>query len=190
MGAIVLPQQQDPFAQQLMALMAQSDARRAEKARLAQQQSQFEQTLGNETRLTDAQIAQANANAGTAGAITGKTKTETAATIIEPIKRDYDAILKNAGPEAAAKFVTGRLDAYKDNPEALQLLQAYATARPSLQQDETNQNIANYQRDVTGRVEAGGQNAIDVNTMMKLGTGEQLSAPAFGNQDTREFGPK
>lgn len=189
MGAIILPQQQqNPLAAQLMELLAQRDARAAESRRLAQQQSQFQQTFGLDEQRTAAQVAAEKAATDAANVTAGKTKYEIAAQVIEPLKRDFEVIAKNAGPEKASQWVSGQLARFASNPEAQELLRAYVEPRPHVLADDTNANIAKWHADTTGRVAEGGQNAMDVNLATLIGTGQQLSGPAFGNQDTREFG--
>jgi hypothetical protein len=56
--------------------------------------------------------------------------------------------------------------------------------------DRTNANLGKWREDTTARVAGGGKNVMDLNTTFKLGTGEQLTGPAFADQQQREQGPQ
>lgn len=194
MAAIVVQPQQNELAQTLMALFAQTDARAAERQRLAQQQGQLDRSYGLEKQQADAQVAALNASAGASGAATNKTNyevaTDRAGKIVAPIMANIEAMSRNGvKPENIAAYATGEMSRLGDDPEVKARLVGYLQPRPDLPSDATAANLATIARDTTGRVAAGGQNAIDVNLATKLGVGEQLSGPAFANQNTREFGP-
>lgn len=191
MAVITLPERRNPLDDAIMQILAQSDARRMERERLAQQQAQFDKTYGLDEQQTAAQVAALNAASGASAAQAGKTNYEVASDraglATAPIIKNYEAILNNAGPERAAEYIAGAAARISD-PEAQNRLRGYLETRPRLPMDDTNASLATYARDASGRVAGGGQNAMDVNLATKLLTGEQLSGAAFGNQDTREFG--
>lgn len=194
MAVITLPARDNNDLQTAIAqIWQQSEARRMERERLAQQQAQFAQTFGLEEKRSAAQIA-ADEAAARAAAAQGdesryKVASDRAGKVAAPILANFDKYVANGAYETGAKFIAGAASYYKDkDPEVFTILSGHLLQRDVLPSDTTAGNLAKYGSDVTGRVAAGGQNAIDVNLATKMLTGEQLTAPAFGNQDTREFG--
>lgn len=186
MGVITIQPQRSPFEAQLLQLYAMGDERAAERRRLAQQAAEFQQKFALDQELTDAQKASLAAAAGKASY---DVASDRAAKQVAPLVANFEIITKNAGPARATEYMAGQAQRFGDDPEVMSLLKPYLAARDTLPSDETNANLERWKSDTTGRVAGGGQNAMDVNFSTLLGTGQQLSAPAFGNQDTREFGP-
>lgn len=194
MGAIVVQPQPDDFAQQLMALFAQSDARAAERKRLEQQGSQFAQTFDLEKQRIAAQIAseatQADANKAIANKTNYDVNSARADHAAAPYMKYIDRMIADGRPPDSIAAYASRASEHSKNPEVTMRLAGYLIERDVLPSDMTNAHMAQIKEETTGRVADGGQNAIDVNLATKLMTADQLSAPAFGNQDTREFGMK
>lgn len=187
MAAIVIPNnRRDTFQQTLMAIFANMEEQERERKRLAQQESQFTRTLEAGRPLTEAQIRASNASAD--ATMAGVEHNKRVVTF-EENKVAADSFIKNAyEPLLAAGRIT----------EAEQLRSAYSknnplvawTERPATTLDEAAANLSRWKADTTKRVADGGQNVMDVNLATKLATGEQLTAPSFGNQEQREFGTK
>lgn len=195
MAAIVVPRQGNPLSAALMEIFAQSDMREAERRKLAQQASQFQQTYDLEKQSTAAQVAAAEAARRASGATADATNygvaSDRAGKIVAPIIANIEAMTKNGvPPDKISLYAQGEFSRLGDDNEVKARLIGYLQPREELPSDRTSANIARLHEDTTRRVADGGQNASDVNLTTKLGTGEQLSAPAFNNQDTREFGPK
>lgn len=210
LGVTVLPDT-NPMGDAVARMFDEFNRRKSEDSMRKQQQSQFDTSLAEQKRLNDAAISQHQSAAGLNEANTRSTDYQTLAarakTVSDSIMKTADQLAASGDHEKAAQFVVSalqNLDGVLEKSRGTKFEGDAATVRqlvgesllgtfvgrPDTNVDVTKRNAAQWTADATGRAAAGGQGAIDVNAAMKVGTGEQLSAPSFGNQQQREMGPK
>lgn len=194
MAVTYLPDNRDQLTQALLQMMAQSDARRAEAERQRLLKEDADRNYALNQRKTDAEVANYGASAKASEAQAGKfgyeVSSDRASKIAAPIIENFKAIVANGRPEEAANYVAAQAKRYESDPEVQAQLSGFFGVRPTLPTDERAAELSRWTADVAGRVAGGSQNAMDVNLATKMAVGEQLSAPAFGNQEQREMGLK
>jgi hypothetical protein len=171
--------------QMLMNFFAQQEERKRERERLAQQDAQFQQSFGLEKSLADSQIAATNAG------VTHQTETRN----FDQQKYHAEQFFKNIyGPLVQAGRVedaTKAAQAYsQQNPFVGQTLKSMEFGRPATDLDTSAQNVAAFTKTQTGLAAGGSDDAQARNFTTKMATGEQLTAPAFGDQQQRAAGPQ
>lgn len=210
LGVTVLPKD-NALGNAVAQAFAEFNRRKSEQEQLSQQESQYTRSLAEQRRLNDAAINEHGAATKEREANTKRTEYQTlddrAKAFADGVIQKADGVAKTGDHAKAAAYTTSTLDqldalvekakgtpmeadAVRFRQLAGERLLSRFVDTPDTDADVTARNATRWTADATGRAAAGGQGAIDVNAAMKVGTGEQLNAPAFGNQQQREMGPK
>lgn len=167
----------------VMQFIQQQQQKRAEAERMRVQQEQFDRSFGLQERQVNS-VVNANDDA------VQRANAEAAVKNMMPRLQKFSAEGNYRAAEAEAASL---LKAYEGSPyfEAIrhQVLPFVTPQQSAAMADTSASNVAKYTMDQTGLAAGGSEDAQAVNFTTKLATGEQLNAPAFGNQEQREFGP-
>lgn len=183
MGVITLPRQEDPN-QILQSFLAQYMNRQQQQKALEQNQSQFDASHALDRERTTAQVGQATA--ATEGMRADTSRQNVEVKMKGFLDNVFNPMVKNGRQQEAAQLAQAFL---RNNPDVKDAIAGYAMERPNLDTDAAAANTAQFAKNQTGLANTS-QDAQARNFAFKNATGDQMTAPVFGDQAQRQTTPE